>query len=212
MTGGLFEQLPELAEPAGEPQQAVVQHGGKRPGAGRPQGAVSRVSQELREYLIGLTGRDAIVEQYRLAALPLMGLDDDQAEAAIALVMRRAGCSRKIAFDLWLKAADLVYDRIYPRLGAIELTRRGAPGNPIEADDLFAGSAILEGRFWPVANDAEQVSPAPGEGDGFSPAPTPAPTTLPATAAAPAFDTAISGSSETTAEKPSAHSDDFPEG
>src|SRR6266853_6120422 len=46
--------------------------GGARPGAGRPLGAFNRSNRELREYLIKLTGRDAIVEHWKVAAVPIM--------------------------------------------------------------------------------------------------------------------------------------------
>lgn len=110
------------------------QHGGARPGAGRPAGSQNHVNRDLREYLVnlpsvdGLGGHDAIAEHWRLAALPFLGEDEDKAERAIQLVMRRAGCSRKEAFDIWHREASLVFPKVYPSIGSIELLPPGSLG------------------------------------------------------------------------------------
>lgn len=97
--------------------------GGARPGAGRPRGSLNVYNRDLRRYLEQLTGRMAIVEQYQLASMPMM-----TDEAAVRDVCRRFGCTPKEAAQLWLQAAALVYPRIYPSLGSIEVKAPGAPG------------------------------------------------------------------------------------
>jgi hypothetical protein len=102
------------------------QRGGARPGAGRPIGAFNRSNRELREYLVKLTGKDAIVEQWRLASVPIM--TDRTALQKLAL---HFGCSRKEAAEIWLRANALVNPHAYPKLGSIELKPPGAPGDEL---------------------------------------------------------------------------------
>lgn len=122
----LFGGAPD--EGARVPARKAAGHGGARPGSGRPANSQNHVNRELREYLVNLTGHDAITEHWRVASMPLLGEDEDKAEAAIKLIMRRAGCSRHEAFKLWHAEAQLVFPKVYPNLGSIELLPAGAFG------------------------------------------------------------------------------------
>lgn len=109
--------------------------GGARAGSGRPKGALNQVNRDLRTYLENLTGKSAIVEQYRLAAVAVL---TDEAE--LIRLGKLWNCTRLEVVDRVGKAADRVFPRVYPSLGAIEVRPAGAPDNPMDAADPFARS------------------------------------------------------------------------
>src|SRR5690242_9810634 len=89
---------------APETLPAPTGRGGARPGAGRPVGAFNRSNRELREYLIRLTGRDAIVEHWKVAAVPIMS---DRTK--LLKLAKYFDCSLKEAFEIWHRSAALVF-------------------------------------------------------------------------------------------------------
>ena len=108
-------QAPAIVAPSGR--------GGARPGAGRPPASINRSSRELRAYLVGKFGVDAIEEGYAVLAQP-MGTD----KAALQKFADHLGCDRLKAFDRYLSLLDKLFPFIYPRLASLELKPPGAPG------------------------------------------------------------------------------------
>lgn len=131
-------------------------HGGPRPGAGRKPGSLSRVNQDLRHYLYELNGGEPIVEQHKLAALPLMDDDERRARAALAKIMRRFRCTRLQAANLWMRASEMVFPHLYPKLGSLEIKAPGTPGaEPLPYD--------VEGEAIDVTDLPIDDVPAPGD-------------------------------------------------
>lgn len=173
---GLFAGAPE--QPGASPPARVEGRGGVRPGAGRPPAAPNRVNRDLRSYLVGVTGKEAILELYRLATVPILGPDPDD---ELQLLARRLCCpaascqaigpgdcnaNRKAAADLILRAAGLVFPHVYPKLGTLEIKPAGSPDGEretIELDDAYRMLREVDGVY---REFAEQASGDDGGGDG----------------------------------------------
>lgn len=160
--------------------------GGARPGAGRPPAARNRVNRDLRSYLVGVTGKEAILELYRLATVPILGPDPDDELQVLArrlccpaAVCRskeegECGANRRGAAELVLRAAGLVFPHIYPRLGTLEIKPAGSPDGEretIELDDAYRMLREVDGVYREFAAP-EQASGANDAGDGSEPAET----------------------------------------
>lgn len=116
---GLFgDDAGRPAERAGLPAPT---HGGARDGAGRKPGSLNRVNQDLRQYLVGVTGKEAILAQYRLAIVDVF---DGAALDELAKLWR---CDRLEVVDRVGAAFQRVARHVYPQLGSLEIRPAGAP-------------------------------------------------------------------------------------
>lgn len=112
------------------PGRGPSRHGGSRAGAGRPLGAVNRMSREISHYLRGKHG-EALEESYRFCMRPV--LSNVEELLALADYLK---CSRLEAAEFYAKMCEKTFPYAYPRMAQIELKPPGAPspGLPFDFD------------------------------------------------------------------------------
>ncbi len=137
--------------PLGLPEPGRSSHGGARPGAGRPPGALNRASREIAAYLRRTEG-DAIVNNYRFCMRPVL-IDPEELERLRDFLK----CSRLEAAEFYAKMCEKTFPYVYPRLAQLEVKPPGAPNLGWDLD---------------IDGDGEEVTELPDDEPAELPAPT----------------------------------------